>query len=44
MNPESDPTPNYNTNIPPGVQTPDTVDTPIGRLDFFDGMPDEATV
>ena len=44
MNPESDPTPNYNTYIPPGVQTPDTVDTPIGRLDFFDGMPDEATV
>ena len=44
MNAESTPTPNYNTYIPPGVLTPDTVETPIGRLEFFDGMPDEATV
>ena len=44
MTTDSNPSPNYNTYIPPGVLTPDTVETPIGRLDFFDGMPDEATV
>ena len=41
---KSDPTPNYNTHIPPEIMTPDHVKSPIGDLNFFDGMPDEATV
>ncbi len=41
---ESNPTPGYNTHIPPEIMTPDTVETPIGTLNFFDGMPDESTV
>lgn len=41
---KSDPTPNFNTYIPPEIMTPDHVETPIGDLNFFDGMPDEATV
>jgi|SRR5262249_49313807 len=32
------------TNIPPSITTPDTVQTPIGTLKFFDGFPDKATV
>jgi hypothetical protein len=32
------------TPIPPSITTPDTVDTPIGTLNFFDGFPDDATV
>jgi hypothetical protein len=32
------------TSIPPSITTPDSVDTPIGTLKFFDGFPDEATV
>ena len=40
----SNPTPNYNSHIPPKILTPDKVETPIGILDFFDGLPDEATV
>ena len=40
----SNPTPNYNTYIPHEILTPDKVETPIGTLDFFDGLPDEATV
>lgn len=31
------------TEIPPGIATPDTLDTRIGTLNFFDGVPDEAT-
>jgi len=30
--------------IPPEITTPDTVDTPIGTLEFFDGVPTDATV
>ena len=41
---KSNPTPNFNTYIPPKILTPDKVETPIGTLDFFDGLPDEATV
>lgn len=37
-------TPGYNHKIPAGIMTPDKVQTPIGRLDFFDGMPTRATV
>jgi len=36
-------TPGYN-NIPKSILTPDHVKTPIGGLNFFDGMPDKATV
>ena len=31
------------TEIPAGIAIPDQVDTPIGALKFFDGVPDEAT-
>ena len=32
------------TPIPPSITTPDSVDTPIGTLKFFDGFPDNETV
>jgi len=32
------------TNIPPDITTPDTVETRLGTLKFFDGMPDKDTV
>ena len=32
------------TEIPPEITAPDSVDTSIGTLKFFDGVPDEATV
>ena len=32
------------TPIPPSITTPDSVETRLGRLKFFDGIPDEATV
>jgi hypothetical protein len=32
------------TPIPASITTPDSVDTPIGTLKFFDGFPDDATV
>jgi len=35
------PTPGFNTKIPEWVLTPDTVETRIGTLQFFDGIPDE---
>ncbi len=38
------PTPNYNTHIPPEIMTPDTVETSIGTLKFFDGVPTSETV
>jgi hypothetical protein len=31
------------TDIPADITTPDTVDTRLGKLNFFDGFPDEAT-
>ncbi|MBK1887858.1 DUF1254 domain-containing protein [Marinobacter sp. DY40_1A1] len=37
-------TPGYNHKIPTKILTPDEVETPIGTLNFFDGMPDSATV
>jgi len=37
-------TPGYNNKIPESILTPDHVKTPIGDLNFFDGMPDKATV
>ncbi|PIB37332.1 hypothetical protein BFP72_00925 [Reichenbachiella sp. 5M10] len=34
----------YNTDIPTKILTPDVVDTRIGSLKFFDGLPSQATV
>jgi len=38
------PTMKMTTDIPPSITTPDTVETRIGTLRFFDGFPDKATV
>jgi len=32
------------TKTPPGIESPDVVDTRIGTLKFYDGFPDDATV
>jgi hypothetical protein len=40
---EPNPTPNYNTYIPDKIMTPDSVETRIGTLDFFDGIPTTET-
>jgi hypothetical protein len=37
-------TPKYSAKVPPSITTPDTVETRIGTLKFFDGLPDAATV
>jgi len=37
-------TPGFNNKIPKSILTPDHVKTPIWDLNFFDGMPDKATV
>ncbi|NEP87565.1 MAG: DUF1254 domain-containing protein [Okeania sp. SIO2C2] len=37
-------TPGYNNYIPEKIMTPDIVNTRIGTLTFFDGMPDDTTV
>ena len=34
----------YNHKIPEKIMTPDKVETRIGTLEFFDGMPTKATV
>ena len=39
-----EPTPGYNHKIPEKIMTPDTVETSIGTLEFFDGMPKPETV
>ncbi len=36
-----DPTPGYNNKIPESILTPDAVETKLGTLKFFDGIPDE---
>ncbi len=36
-------TPNFNTPIPEKIMTPDQVPTRLGTLEFFDGMPTNAT-
>ena len=38
------PTEGYNNKIPPAIMTPDKVETRIGTLEFFDGLPSESTV
>ena len=37
-------TPGYNRAIPEEIMTPDRVETSIGALEFFDGLPSAATV
>jgi hypothetical protein len=37
------PTPGYNTQIPEKIMTPDRVETRIGTLEFFDGIPTKET-
>jgi hypothetical protein len=37
-------TPGFNTKIPAQILTPDAVDTRLGKLEFFDGLPDVKTV
>jgi hypothetical protein len=32
------------TDVPPAITTPDNVETRLGKLHFFDGFPDDATV
>jgi hypothetical protein len=39
MSESSKPAPNYNTPIPKSITTPDKVETRIGTLEFFDGLP-----
>ncbi len=41
---DDDATPGYNHRIPEKIMTPDEVETSIGTLRFFDGMPNEDTV
>jgi hypothetical protein len=38
-----EPTPGFNTKIPEAIMTPDTVETRIGTLKFFDGIPTKET-
>jgi len=39
----ADPQFKYSTPMPPGVASPDKVETRLGTLNFFDGFPDQAT-
>jgi len=41
---QTPPTMKMTTPIPPSITTPDSVDTRIGTLKFFDGFPDDSTV
>jgi hypothetical protein len=41
---QSQPTPQYSAKVLPSITTPDTVQTRIGTLKFFDGLPDAETV
>jgi hypothetical protein len=34
----------YSTPTPPGIASPDKVETRFGTLNFFDGFPDKASV
>lgn len=36
--------PKYSADVPQDITTPDRVETRIGTLNFFDGLPDDATV
>jgi hypothetical protein len=39
----SDPQLKYSRPMPPGVASPDKVETRLGTLNFFDGFPDKAS-
>jgi len=39
----AEPTPGYNNKIPESIMTPDTVESRIGTLKFFDGIPTKET-
>ena len=41
---QGQPAPKYSAKVPPYITTPDTVQTRIGTLKFFDGLPDQETV
>jgi hypothetical protein len=41
---EAQTAPRYSAKVPPYITTPDSVETRIGTLKFFDGLPDAATV
>ena len=41
--PPAEPEYKYSTPIPPGVYSPDKIETRLGTLKFFDGFPDNAT-
>jgi hypothetical protein len=41
---QGQPAPKYSAKVPPYITTPDTVETRIGTLKFFDGLPDQDTV
>jgi hypothetical protein len=41
--PPADPQYKYSTQMPPGVAAPNSVETRLGTLNFFDGFPDKAT-
>jgi hypothetical protein len=41
---QGQPEPKYSAKVPPDITTPDTVQTRIGTLKFFDGLPDPETV
>ncbi|HEY53623.1 MAG TPA: DUF1254 domain-containing protein, partial [Caldilineae bacterium] len=43
MTKSTQPTPGYNTAIPAKIMTPDSVETRIGTLEFFDGLPTKET-
>lgn len=43
MSETAQPAPNYNTPIPDCITTPDVVETRIGTLEFFDGLPSPET-
>ena len=38
------PTPGFNHQIPEHIMTPDTVETRIGELNFYDGIPTDETI
>jgi hypothetical protein len=38
------PPPKTATEIPPNITTPNSVETSLGTLKFFDGLPDKETV
>jgi hypothetical protein len=41
---EVPPVPQYAAEVPSSIKTPDSVQTRIGTLKFFDGLPDTQTV